>query len=225
VTTIVSPASSNNPDDFDVAKLALPTAQPAKVVAGVGDEIDLAAITIRSNHIAKGATRQILNEVPVGRPGNSDWVWVFYDPAYRLECAVYEPKSTTSTSKGRTHLVTPAVVEKMKFERGIRNVEIFTFVDRHGNLGLWPVGFPNEERENAWIDSARDAAINHAGKWINIRSDLTANRYLLSEPISPLPAPAAPALPLSKLLAIAFKGRVIDSVDHPLMRELRGDFS
>lgn len=36
-------------------------------------------------------------------------------------------------------------------------------------------------------------------------------------------APEFPDKPLNELLEIAFKGRVIDSTDHPICRKLRGE--
>lgn len=212
-------------DDIDIAAFTPPAVDLAKVVAGFGDEIDPAAIALPGDAINKGAVRQIFNDVPVARPGNSDWVFVFTDPNYRATCALYEPKKSASTSRPRPHLMMPAVVAAMEFGRGIRRVEIFTYCDRHGNLGLWPIGFTTDDRENGWLDTARDAAVNHAGKWINVSSDLVTSSYRLAEPVEQLAPPQPPALPLSKLLGIAFKGRVITSIEHPLMRELRGLFS
>ncbi len=229
MTTVskISPTADDNGDlNLDPAQLVPPGGfDSAKTVAGVGDEIDPAAIALPGDSINKGAVRQILNDIPVARPGNSDWFYVFNDGTYRATCAIFEPKKSASTSRVRPHLVMPAVVAAMELGRGIRRVEIFTYCDRHGNLGLWPIGFSTDDRENAWLDTARDAAVNHAGKWLNISSDLSASCYRLAEPLEQLPPPKPPALPLSKLLAIAFKGRVITSIEHPLMRELRGLFS
>ena len=216
---------STEPEDLDPAALALPATDPAKVVAGVGDEIDPAAIALPGDTISKGGSRQIVNDIPVTRPGNSDWVWTCSDPAFRATCAIYEPKKSAATTRVRPHLVMPAVVDVMQLGRGIRRVEVFTYVDRHGNLGLWPIGFSADDRENGWIDTARDAAVNHSDKWLNISSDLATSTYRLAEPLEQLAPPKPPGLPLSKLLGIAFKGRVISTIEHPLMRELRGLFS
>jgi hypothetical protein len=38
-----------------------------------------------------------------------------------------------------------------------------------------------------------------------------------------LAAPEWPELPFRQLLSIAFKGRFIDTLDHPVLRKLRGE--
>lgn len=58
-----------------------------------------------------------------------------------------------------------------------------------------------------------------------IVSNRSKSSYDLNIPVDTLPEPPPIPLPMSKLLAIAFKNRVISTVDHPLIRELRGIFS
>jgi hypothetical protein len=38
-----------------------------------------------------------------------------------------------------------------------------------------------------------------------------------------MPEPVWPDVPFSGLVHIAFKGRVIDTLDHPVVRRLRGE--
>jgi hypothetical protein len=49
---------------------------------------------------------------------------------------------------------------------------------------------------------------------------LSAYRIVVAE--GTLPDPVWPDLTLSEILAIAFKDRIIDHADHPVLRRLRG---
>ena len=75
---------------------------------------------------------------------------------------------------------------------------------------------------NAWTDTAQEAM--HLGRehWMRLMPDMGLGAYRIYQAEGQLSDPVWPDKPFEELLEIAFKGRVIDSPDHPVVRRLRG---
>ena len=54
-------------------------------------------------------------------------------------------------------------------------------------------------------------------------ANMPAGTYDVLEAAGQFPEPVWPEVSLQQLLEIAFKGRVIDTMDHPVLRRLRGE--
>ena len=54
-------------------------------------------------------------------------------------------------------------------------------------------------------------------------ADMSLGAYRIWEARGDLPEPEWPEQSLRDLLSIAFKGRYIDSLDHPVLKHLRGE--
>jgi hypothetical protein len=52
---------------------------------------------------------------------------------------------------------------------------------------------------------------------------MSLGAYDVFEATGPFPEPQWPGIGFEELLRIAFKGRYIDSLDHPVLRRLRGE--
>jgi hypothetical protein len=52
---------------------------------------------------------------------------------------------------------------------------------------------------------------------------MSLGAYEVFEATGELPEPQWPELPFSQILQIAFKDKYIDSLDHPVLRKLRGE--
>ena len=62
------------------------------------------------------------------------------------------------------------------------------------------------------------------GKWVRVSANMSLGAYEICEATGSLSAPQWPALPFSEILRIAFKDRLhIDSIDHPMLKKLRGE--
>jgi len=54
-------------------------------------------------------------------------------------------------------------------------------------------------------------------------SDTANGIYTHYEPSTDLPDPRWPTISFREIIRIAFRDRMIESLDHPVIRELRGD--
>jgi hypothetical protein len=96
-----------------------------------------------------------------------------------------------------------------------------TSITRQGTLFLWPLrNSGSDGKDYAWWSSARDAAVMAQTKWINIASNKQRGAYDISEAIGKIPEPEWPDYPMRDLMEIAFKDRLIDTVDHPVLQQL-----
>jgi hypothetical protein len=60
-------------------------------------------------------------------------------------------------------------------------------------------------------------------RWIRMSSNISLGAYEISVAEAPIPEPVWPDLPFREILKIAFgAGRLINSLDHPVMKRLRG---
>ncbi|MBX3421844.1 MAG: hypothetical protein KF752_09855 [Pirellulaceae bacterium] len=90
---------------------------------------------------------------------------------------------------------------------------------------LWPLTVPDSEgRSNRWHDSAIEAAHLAESQWLKVVADMSAGLYVPMVALGNLAEPDWSDVPMMhELLRLAFKGRFIDSEDHPVLRRLRGE--
>src|SRR5690606_29127784 len=92
-------------------------------------------------------------------------------------------------------------------------------VTRHGGPFVWPL----KQTSNTWHETARSAAEIAKTDWIKLISDQEAGYYLVGKAASQDKEPPWPAESFEDILEKAFAGRIVDSLDHEVIKELRGD--
>jgi len=164
-----------------------------------------------------GVTK-LITTVPVKKPDSLSFVRVHPDPAMSLVGALLLDRVDGRES----FLVDPflhvevATVAKLKV--------LYTAVTRQGVLFIWPVGMAGSDgRTNAWNESAQQAAETARTKWVRVNSNMALGAYDIYVPHANLPEPEWPDLTLEQILELAFRDRFIDAVDHPVLKQLRGE--
>ena len=88
---------------------------------------------------------------------------------------------------------------------------------------VWPVKLPSSDgRANSWQQSAADAADHAIKNWVRVIPNMNLGAYDIHMALAEFPPPEWPEMPFMNVLEIAFKGRVIGSHDHPVIKRLRG---
>jgi hypothetical protein len=101
---------------------------------------------------------------------------------------------------------------------------LFLAVNRQGDVFLWPVKLPGADgRSNSWNESALAAARLAEEKWVRVAANMGAGMYDTYEAAGELSEPTWPELSLAELLKLAFRDRFIETVDHPVLRAIRGE--
>ena len=181
------------------------------------DPYDPASLRLDQSFTDGSAVKKLLITIPVRRPNRQDFTRVHPDEAYRLSPAgIIELKDDREV-----YLVTPAIAPDLVGE--IAAVTIFTAINRQGVVHLWPIRLPGPDGKiNAWHRSAEDAAEHAMQRWVRMTANLSLGAYEIAEAAGNIPQPEWPSLPFTELLRIAFRARLIDRADHPVILQLRG---
>jgi hypothetical protein len=125
----------------------------------------------------------------------------------------------------RVYLVEPVIAPDIISDLTLKL--LVAYVSRSGAPGLWPIRLPDEGgRLDTYNESALEIVAEHAGKWIRILCDQQEKAYsILDSPPLDCPVPKWPEGGFRWMTRIAFKGRIIKSLDHPVLQTLRGKVS
>ena len=163
--------------------------------------------------------KQALMTVPVRKPDKAWFVRTHPEPEYRLETAVIELKE-----ERETYLVNPKLWPELAAEATFSPRVFYTAVNRQGVVFLWPIRLPTSDgRHDGWSQSAMEGAEMGKGKWVRVQANMSLGAYEVWEATGELPDPKWPEQSLDELLRIAFKNTKIDTPDHTILRQLRGE--
>ncbi len=100
---------------------------------------------------------------------------------------------------------------------------LFTAITRQGVAFLWPVRIPPpDSKQSEWWRSQREAAELAMTRWLRVKANMSLGAYEIVEALSLISEPAWPEASFQELLRTAFRDRMIDRVDHPVIHRLRG---
>jgi len=184
--------------------------------AGSDDEFDLGRLRINPELLETTSVKKLLTTVPVRKPIAQDFVRVRPEPQYREMMAFIELKDDRET-----YIVDLVAVPELQGECFFAS--LFTAINRSGVLFMWPVRAPAADgRTSEWHTSAATAAQHAMRKWTRVKSNMGLGAYEIFEAEGSIPDPIWPELSFNAILRIAFKDRVVRSLDHPVVKRLRG---
>ena len=193
-----------------------PPASPQPVAPP--DPFNPAALRLGSDYSAGLGVKKVLSTIPNRKPGNSEWFRVRPGAEWQLQTAVLEVEKGVERA---TYLVSPALWPDLSGE--IKPALLLLCVNRAGDVFMWRVKLPGADgRSNTWTDSALQIAKAAETTWCRMVSDTSNGIYTHFEPTAELPDPKWPDLQFGDILKITFRDRMINSPDHPVLRELRG---
>jgi hypothetical protein len=225
------PDTSFDPDDFEAdgvapERTASAAPIPAEVESAPGsangsgpDPFDPVALRLSSDSGANLGVRKALLTVPVRKPDKAWFLRVHPGEDYALQTAVIELKEDRET-----YLVAPQLWQSLAGESTFSPRALFTALNRQGVLFLWPIRLPGPDgKVDSWSQSALEAAQKARNGWIRVAANLALGAYEVWEATGDLPEATWPEVAFRELLRIAFKDRLIASLDHPILRRLRGE--
>jgi hypothetical protein len=178
---------------------------------------DLGRLRLSQDFAATVGVKKALLTIPVRKPAK-EW-FIRTNPDLRIETCVLELKEDRET-----YLVAPSLWPELAAEATFGPRALFVAMTRQNVLFVWPIRLPGSDGKiDDWNRSALEAAAMAESKWIRVVSNQQLGAYGVFTASGEWPEPDWPEIPLNELLRIAFKGRVIDSLDHPVLRRLRGE--
>jgi len=183
----------------------------------IPNPFDPAALRLDQTFADSVGVKKHVMTVPVGKPNRQDFVRVRPQLEYRLApAAIIEVKEDREV-----YLVTPDMAQELPGE--FAAVTLFTAINRQGVLRLWPVKLPGPDgKHNEWHRSAAEAAELAMKSWIRLTANMSLGANEVFQATGDLPEPEWPDIPFPEILKIAFKDRIVDRADHPLVQRLRG---
>jgi hypothetical protein len=178
---------------------------------------NLDALRLDQSFADSVGVKKLLTSVPVRKPNRQEFVRVHPETTWRLTpAAIIELKEDRET-----YLVTPEMAAKLPGEFTVAT--IFTVINRQCVTFLWPVKLPGPDgKHNEWHRSAAEAAERAMSRWIRVTANTSLGANEIYEAIGDLPDPVWPDVSFQELLKIAFRDRIVDTIDHPLIQRLRG---
>jgi hypothetical protein len=192
--------------------------EPPAAETKIPDPYDLNNLRLAQNFNETAGAKKLLRTVPVRKPNKQEFIRVHPDPAFRENFAMIELKEDREI-----YLVANGgLVAELAAE--IVNVTIFTAINRQGVVFLWPVRLPNADgKDMEWHRSARDAADEGTKQWIRVVPNMSLGAYELTVGERITVEPQWPAdYSYQELIRIAFRERLITTLDHSVVRRLRG---
>ena len=160
--------------------------------------------------------KKVLTTVPVGRPSKDRFFRTHESPDWVYPSWALENKATSET-----YIVSEEVASVLGGL--VRAVELYTGIDRQNNVFFIPVPLPGPNgTRNPWHESLLQAVIRARSAWLRITANKDLGGYDIYEASANLPEPIWPSATLEELLEVAFRGRIITTVDHPVVQEKLG---
>jgi hypothetical protein len=189
-----TPTSQQPIDPFDVEKLRL--SQAFTETAGV---------------------KKLLLNVPVRKPNPQDFVRVHPSADYRADFAMIELKDE------REEYIVSGSDLRDELAGEITLKTLFTAINRQGVVFLWPVRLPDPDgRQMEWHRSMREAADFGTREWVRVKANISLGAYEITVAEKAIREPTWPEVTFQELIRVAFRDRLITSLDHAVIKRLRG---
>jgi hypothetical protein len=173
-------------------------------------------LRLNASFIETAGVKKLLTTVPARKPSPQDFVRVHPSPDYRENFAMIDLKDDRED-----YLVRPELLPDLAGE--VVYNTIFTAINRQGVVFLWPIRLPApDDRKSDWLRSAREAAEMAMGQWIRLKANMSLGAYEITMAKSVMAEPVWPELSYQELVRIAYRDRMIATLDHAVVKRLRG---
>lgn len=180
------------------------------------DPFDLSKLRLDQSFTETAGVKKLLTTVPVRKPNPQDFVRVYAGEDYRDDFALIELKDDRET-----YLVLPSIAREIPGEFFMATIR--TAINRQGNIFLWPIRMPGPDGKILeWHRSAAEAAAVAARQWVRVKANQGNSAYDIFVAEAAIAEPAWPEVTFQELLRIGFRDRLVDNIDYPVLKRLRG---
>ena len=173
-------------------------------------------LRLPANYGATLGVKKLLTTVPVGKPKRPQFFRAHTSLDMTFTAMFLEQKEARES-----YVVLPNVAQEIS--ELVRPVMLQAAIDRQNNVFLIPVPLPGEAgTRNPWHESLAQAVELAKLKWLRLTPNMHTGSYDVYEAVGALPEPEWPAHGIDVLLEVAFRGKIITSLDHPVVQTLLG---
>ena len=155
--------------------------------------------------------------IPVRKPSKKQFVRTHPSADFRADSM----PTIVDEATGEVYLLGADFTLPADIENKVDMVNMAAAITADGSVFLWFY----KNSTNSWSESARIAIREASRRWVRVLPDKSSNGYLLESPMVAPADPVWPPMTFTEILATAFGARFIDSLQHPQIKKLRGDFN
>ncbi|APG24258.1 hypothetical protein [Syntrophotalea acetylenica] len=174
---------------------------------------DIASLRIGQQLAAKLAPAE--KEITVGYPGKLDFFRTPEGTDYRGTFLFMDDPRTRDG-----YLIHPGLEEELAGDAAM--AEVGLAANQHGDQFVWVVKHPAYDGE-PYGESKLDALDRARTQWVRLRKRQDRQGYDVLTAQGTFPEPEWPDKPFDDILAAVFAGRIVTSLDHPIIKRLRGE--
>jgi len=179
------------------------------------DDMTLDEMMLPTNYDEIAGAQKSLATLAVRKPNAQDWVRVH--PEYRGQFGFLVVKNEGSADE--IYYVHRNLYEVPELARELQRREVRLAVTRKGTYLLWPLPLTDHPAHQQQTFAAEKAL----SSWTRIAWQKHACEYhITTATAQDLPEPIWPEESFEALCKLGFRGRMIDSLEHPVVRELLG---
>jgi hypothetical protein len=180
------------------------------------DPFDIESMRLHPSFLESAGVKKLLTTVPARRPSRQDFVRVHPAPEYRENFAIIDLKDDRENFLVHREIL-PDLAGEVVYKT------LFTAINRQGVVFLWPVRLPApDDRRSEWARSEREAVEMAMTRWLRVKANLSLGAFEISVAESLMADPVWPELSFRELVRIAYRDRLIATLDHPVVKRLRG---
>jgi hypothetical protein len=183
---------------------------------GNSSNLDLQSLRLPANYGATMGVKKLLTNVPVRKPRKPQFFRTHPSADMAFDGMLLQQKE-----KEESYLVVPGVAQQIS--ELVQPVDLYAAIDRNNNVFLIPVPMPGESGvRNPWHESLFQAVEHSKQNWIRINANMHMGGYDVFEAQISLSEPDWPDHTIDNLVEVAFRGKIIQSLDHPVVQSLLG---
>jgi hypothetical protein len=181
------------------------------------DPFDPAALRVPPDYTTALGVKKVLR-VHVRKPAKEWFFRVCADATFQMDTLMIELKEANEL-----YLINPLLLDHLEGESTLTRQRLFFCVNRQGLYFFWGVKLPGVDgRMTSASKSALEAAELAVRSWVRMAWEPSLQGYNIWQAAYSL-EPEWPERAMKDLLRIAFHDYYIDTWDHPVLRQLRGE--
>lgn len=174
--------------------------------------VDLKNVRLPTNYGATLGVKKLLTTVQVGKPKKPQFF-----RTYPSEDMVFPAMILENKEAQETYVVYPEVAQAIS--ELVRPAILHAAIDRQNNVFLIPVPLPGDSGVRHPTHESLAQAVEYAKlKWIRITYNKHNSGYDIYEAEAVLPDPDWPSGDIDSFVQVAFRGKIIKSLDHPVIQ-------
>jgi hypothetical protein len=182
------------------------------------DQLNPENFRVDQSMLDEPAVKAVLTAVPIRKPYAQEFVRVHPAPDHREGPVFF----INLKLNGEFYLLTPELKSELR-PREYWIGHVFLATNRLSKPFLWIVTAQSPTgRISDWYTSAIECAERAMEQWVQVVADRDAGVYTVALAEDDLEEPEWPEQTFRELFHIGFKRRTVNSLDHPVFKQLRG---